>query len=475
MANRNFFSDVRSLPGSFWYLNIIQMLEKFAYGAVLLQLPVYLSQKDAVGGLHWDQSVKGWIFLSWALVQNLTPLFAGGYADRIGYKKALFLSFLFVTAGYFLFGAASDVWLFAAGAVILGLGLGVFKPTLQASISSQIAGSNESLGWGIYFMLYNFAVFLSGFFSVWMKSFSWQHVFWGSAAVFSMNFLLLFFFPAVKRSKNQQIENKEVVKEIFRGLFERKVLWFVLIMSGFAFIFMQFYETYSNFLVDWSDTSPLVNALSLPEMFTMKLPTGTMVAYEWMINLNSVLIILFVAGLSWLMARIPTVKAIIAGMILCTCGMAALGSSTLWYAAAGGIVIYTFGEMIVNPRFTEYLSMMAPTGSKARYMSYLNISFAFGFAGGALSGGYFYRHLGEKAVMAADYLQNHGFSGAIDPSSAFLKMTEMTGLSPQQANTLLWESYHPWQVWIPFIAVGIATVTGLLLYYRKFSQEPSAF
>jgi proton-dependent oligopeptide transporter, POT family len=469
MFGNTFFSDLKKLPAAFWYLNLFQMLEKFAYWSVLLQLPIYISQKDVPGGLHWEQSVKGWIFLSWALVQNLTPVFIGGFADKLGYRKSLFFSFIFVASGYFIFGAVRDVYFFTAGAIILGFGLGIFKPVLQASISLKLKDCNESLGWGIYFMLYNAAVMLCVFASVYLKSLSWQMVFWGSAGVFSINFLLLLFAPKISPDIINQKSNSKVIKEIFTGLFERKVLYFVLIMSGFAFIFMQFYETYSNFIVDWVDTSFLVNTLSLPDMFTMKTSLGTMVSYEWIINLNPILIILFVALLSWMFSKFVPIKTIIIGMILCTSGFALLGFSTMWLTAIAGVIIYTFGEMTVNPKFTEYLSKLSTPENKARYLSYLNISLALGFGAGAISGGYLYRHLGEKAAMAADYLTKNGFTGKVEMSDAFTTLVNYTGKTALETNQYLWEIYHPYFAWFPFIVVGVLTIIGLIAYNRKFS------
>ena len=69
------------------------MFEKMAYVVVLLQLPIYLAQKDVAGGMYLDQSAKGFIFFGWAIVQRLTPFFTGGFTDRIGYKKTLKITY----------------------------------------------------------------------------------------------------------------------------------------------------------------------------------------------------------------------------------------------------------------------------------------------------------------------------------------------------------------------------------------------
>nr|HPI21255.1 MFS transporter [Candidatus Kapabacteria bacterium] len=63
-----------------------------AYWALLIQLPIYIAQKDMAGGLQWEQTTKGIIFFWWAIVQNLVPIFAGGFADRYGRKNFLLVS-----------------------------------------------------------------------------------------------------------------------------------------------------------------------------------------------------------------------------------------------------------------------------------------------------------------------------------------------------------------------------------------------
>ena len=73
MQKDTFFNTIKSFSGQFWVLNILQMIEKLAYWIVLLQMPVYIAQKNAEGGLLWGQETKGIIFFWWAAVQNLSP------------------------------------------------------------------------------------------------------------------------------------------------------------------------------------------------------------------------------------------------------------------------------------------------------------------------------------------------------------------------------------------------------------------
>ncbi|MBE2190064.1 MAG: hypothetical protein IAE98_11400, partial [Candidatus Kapabacteria bacterium] len=70
---QNIFTQISSFSKEFWLLNLIQMIERLAYSSLVLQMAIYISQKDITGGLHWEHTTKGMIFFVWALVQNLIP------------------------------------------------------------------------------------------------------------------------------------------------------------------------------------------------------------------------------------------------------------------------------------------------------------------------------------------------------------------------------------------------------------------
>lgn len=107
------------------------MLEIFAYQIVVLQMSIYISQDDVAGGLNWNHSIKALIFFFWAIVQRLTPILFGSFADKKGYKITLLTSYIFIIAGYWFMGTQRDFYPFLFGTVILGFGSGMFKPALQ--------------------------------------------------------------------------------------------------------------------------------------------------------------------------------------------------------------------------------------------------------------------------------------------------------------------------------------------------------
>ncbi len=468
MKTRNFFNQLKSFPQTFWTLNLLQTLEKMAYVVVLLQMPIYIAQKDVAGGMYLDQTLKGVIFFVWAMVQRITPVFTGGYADKLGYRKTLFFSFFVITISYIILGFAGEFWIFMAGVLFLGFGSGVFLPPLQAALSGTMNSKNESLGWGVYFMFLNLGVFFAPIISKSLKEIDWIWVFYGSALIFSLNFIILLFVRDIKKSETARYAPPSpIIKNIARNFLDAGVAPFILLMSGFVMIYMQFYETFPNFFVDWVNTSDFVETFNIPSIATVETSRGVMFSYEWIRNLNSGLIILAVAPISWLAAKIHRGAALTTGCLIATAGLLLCGSSMDGFVVMGGVMVYTLGELIVNPKFVEQINCLAKKGQKALYMSYLNISFAIGLGGGALLGGYIYKEFGEKANLAAKYLAERYGIDSIPLTQSFDKLMKTTGLSAGEATELLWRTYTPYLLWTPFAAVGVIAAIGLFAYFKR--------
>lgn len=463
--------QIKSFPKTFWLLNFLQMFEKMAYVVVLIQMPIYIAQKDVVAGMYLSQSLKGMIFFVWAVVQRLTPIFVGGYIDKVGYKKSLYASFIVVTTSYLILGLQHNFYIFLFGILLLGFGSGIFLPALQAALSFTMNKKNESTGWGIYFMLLNLGVFVASPVSKLLKNISWNTVFFGSAVIFLLNFIILFFIKDVKLQVVRKMFSSQVIKTSIKNFFKKEILYFILIMSGFVIIYMQFYETFPNFFVDWINTASIVSKLHLPDILISHTARGNMLSYEWIRTINSGLIILAIVPISWLTSKLFRLNALMIGFILASIGLMLCGISMFGTISILGIIIYTFGEIITNPKFVEQLNSISPRNEKASYLSYLNISFAIGLGGGALLGGFIYQHFGEKAGLALKYLSTHYKINNIDLTQTFAKLQEITGMNASQTTELLWNTYHPYMIWLPFVSIGLLSVFCLFLYSKKYFEK----
>ena len=81
------FAQLGQMPQAFWMVNVMEMIERLAYYGVRVVVPIYIAQADEPGGLHFSMAQKGLIYACWAAVQAGVPVFSGGFADRLGYRR----------------------------------------------------------------------------------------------------------------------------------------------------------------------------------------------------------------------------------------------------------------------------------------------------------------------------------------------------------------------------------------------------
>lgn len=459
---------IKSLNREFWILGLAQIIEKIAWRTTLIVLPIYISQKDVPGGLHWDHALKGLIYFWWAILQNITPVLSGGFADAYGRRRTLFVSLPLIIGGYLLIATQTEFTPFVMGVLLLGFGSGIFKPALQGSVASSLNTTNSAIGWGVYILLVNIASFVGPPYAKFLGNISWPAVFYGSAALFTLNF----FFVALLKSDGppKKILPNIIFRKIFKSLFKKEIILFVLIMSGFTVVYLQFYETMPNFIYDWVNSTTL--AAYLPDWLTISAPMGRVIDYKWYYNLNSGFIVLFVIFMSWYFNKQKMVKTLMIGVFLATFGLFLAGFTMSAIATIAGFIIYTFGEMITNPKFTEFFGRIAPDEDKSLYLSYLNISWAIGLAGGSLLGGFIYREMGEKSGFAMDYIsQKFPATEAITHQNAMEILCELTNMTHLEVTRMLWDIYDPWKLWIPFAVIGLISIYGLFIYRKRILDK----
>ena len=116
--------------------------------------------------------------------------------------------------------------------------------------------------------------------------------------------------------------------------------------------------------------------------------------------------------IAWLFSKRNKLITLMIGVAIATAGLFISGYSMDGYYLIGGVMIYSLGEMITNPKITDYMGGLAPKAEKGLYMSYISISFTIGLAGGGLLGGFLYKVMGEKSGFAIRYIRdNFGIEG----------------------------------------------------------------
>jgi dipeptide/tripeptide permease len=290
-------------------------------------------------------------------------------------------------------------------------------------------------------------------------------VFYGCAALVSINLLWLLSYPEVDSGAKRSTNAREVMLFTVRNLLQTRLLIFMLIASVFWAVLNQLWDMLPNFIVDWVDSAVL--ARHLPGfLLSRDTSRGPQLAQEWVINLNPFLIIILVVPLSWYVnQRMRRLTAIFFGCLITGLGIYLAGASRSIFLCLAGIATFSIGEMLCSPKMAEYLGVIAPRDQKGLYMGYANVPLAIGWGYGSFLSGQIYESAGEKAGLALRYMSEVLRMQILpDRSQAFAALTGMLDQTPTQVTRLLWDTYNPSQVWTPFVLAGLLAAAALLVF-----------
>jgi proton-dependent oligopeptide transporter, POT family len=460
-----FLDTVKTFPRSFWMGCTIEMWERLAWYGLRVVLPIYIMQADEPGGLHFTSAQKGTIYGVWALVQSLIPMISGGFADRYGYKKVLAAYVTINCTAFIMMANVRSYPMFFASCLLLGFGTALFKPAIQGTLAQSLNPKNSSVGWGFFYWLVNVGGMIGPFFANFQRGHGWQWVFYGCAAVTSLNYLMLFTYPNVESGADQTKSMGRTAIDTLKNLLDFR-LWIVIaIFSGFWMMLYQLWDFMPNFYADWVESSALSGVL--PSSWIHQTNRGPQLLQEYALNINSFMIVAFVVLMSHLVRKVRVLTAMTAGVLIATLGTFMLGTSPNIFIVLFGIVLFSLGEMLTGPKKTEYFALIAPKGKKALYLGYLNIPIAIGQGLGAFISGAYYGKHGEKATLAIQYLNEHtDYRGAVDRKNSFDTLVKVLGQDGKAVNQLLWDTYHPYTIWYIFSAIGVCSLVGMLVFSR---------
>ncbi|MEZ4250107.1 MAG: MFS transporter [Polyangiales bacterium] len=480
-------TPIARLSRAFWMLCTMEMWERLAYYGVRVVAPIYIMQADEPGGLHFSASDKATIYAYWFVVQSILPTFTGGLADRYGYKNTLAFSITLKVLGYVLMATQRSFWGFFLGTMVLAAGTAQFKPGIQGSIAQHLDEKSGSKGWGIFYWLVNVGAVIGPPFAGWLHGFGWDVVFYGCAAIVSLNYLMLFTYEEKRHEKKDLRSPAKVLVDTLRDFLDWRLLTFLLLMSGFWLMMYQLWDLHPNFLTDWVYSGAIADTIPMPDAWVETKNGIVQVKQENLLNLNAALIVLFVIPVSALVAKMRTLSAMLGGMVVATIGIVVSGVTQIGWVFLLGVVFFSFGEMLTGPKKNQYLAAIAPADKRGQYLGYVNIPAGLGGYVGSMLAGHLYGNYGEKATLALRYLAENttylssrgaSWNGEVDTlekafepfeisrSNAFDTLMVELQKSGSEATDLLWNTYQPYQVWYAFAAIGVVSILGLFLFNR---------
>ena len=248
----------KKFPKTFWVANSIELFERWAWYGFFMLFANYLTGSSDLGGLELSQAEKGHIMGIGTAFLYFLPILTGSIADKYGYKKVLFASFIIYTTAFIALPMFDSFWGVFAIFLYLAVGAALFKPVISAAITKTTTDETASIGFGIFYMMVNIGAFIGPMVTLLFKDAGYSFVFYISAGIVALNFILLFFYKEPERVvtiESLGASLKNVFVNIGQVLKDKKFVVFLFIVAGFWTMYNQLFFTLPVFIAQWVDTS----------------------------------------------------------------------------------------------------------------------------------------------------------------------------------------------------------------------------
>ncbi len=481
------WASLASLSYVFWIVGGMEMIERLAYYGVRAVATIYATRAESEGGLGVTMATFGLLLGSWNLVQSLVPIFTGGLSDRYGYKETIFTSTVLKCFGYLVMAWFGTYWGFFAGAMFLALGTAIFKPGIQGTLIKSSTRENSSMAWGVFYQTVNIGGWIGPLIALQMRHMSWSYVFYTNAAFICLNFLLLLTYKEpgkeerlARRAKVKSGEVKEssLVMESLKELRKAHLWVYLVIFAVWWFMFPMMWDVLPKYIDDWIDTSVIVTALFGPDgtqnpflHFVMGMnESGKWIEPEGIVNINAFLIMLTCFLFAALSAKMRATTSLLVGTVLVIVALVVFGLYNVAWFCVAGMAIFSVGEMLASPKYSEFLGNIAPPDKKAMWIGFSQAPILLGWTIEGFVGPKLYHMFSSKDVFSRELLVEKG----MDPSmvseenlpigEAFNKLVEFTGDTPQALTRAMFDSHNVGLTWYVFAVVGVFSAIMIYSY-----------
>jgi len=368
----------------FWVANITEIFERLSYYAAFASLPRYLHEGLKLSVVQ-STTLAG---LFGGAVWILAP-FGGTTADRLGFRRALSLAYLILSGSYFLLGSFNAPWLgplrnnmplVALATIILILpafGIALVKPSVVGTTARASKENVRSIGYSIYYTMVNIGGAAGPLVASWVhERMNVENVFRVAAlSVFAMFFIVLIFFKEPRSANDSPTASVgQAIKNFGTVISDFRFMLFLVIFSGYWIVYWQEFIILPLYVHNYiSPTADTEGMLSTGPIMVIALTVAVSLLTQKMRAFRAVALGTLVSSLAWIFLIVHP-------------------SVIMAYATLVGIAL---GEIILSPRYYEYVSRLAPPGQQGTYLGFAFLPIGIGSIFGGTFGGSLVHYFGE--------------------------------------------------------------------------------
>ena len=421
------FHEIRTgFERPFWVANISEIFERLAYYGAFASLALYLQER-----LNFSTEQTGTLTGIFGGMVWFLAIFGGATADRLGFRRALSIAYLILSVAYFLIGSIAAPWLAPVrNAVPLGLFVGVIlilpalgialvKPCVVGTTARASKENVRSIGYSIYYTLVNIGGAAGPLYAGWAhEHLGVENVYRVAAlSVFAMFFFVLLFFREPRKpgdapppSVSTVVRNfctvlgnyRLVLTALFLAIVLRvalfvypqlpapwwiwavlfvamlagmsRFMWFLIIFTGYWIVFWQQYISLPGYIHNYINSQRNVESILVTDGLT---------------------VICLTLVVNFMTRKIPAFQAVILGTLITSLAWLILAFRPTVWGAILSLFVLALGEITQQPRYYEYIALLAPPGQQGTYMGFAFLPIGIGSLIGGWFGGTLVHHFGE--------------------------------------------------------------------------------
>ena len=346
----SYFSTFNGLSKEVWWLSLITLINR-AGTMVIPFLSLYLTQS-----LDFSLSDVGWIMALFGLGSVIGSWLGGKLTDRIGYYKVMVISLLASGVSFILLQYITTFIGFCVGVLVLMAIADMFRPAMFVALSSYSKPENRTRSITLIRLAINLG-FSAGpaLGGLIIFTLSYGGLFWiDGITCFIAGMLLL---KILNPRKAKVIEQVKVVNPA--EAYTDKA--FMILLIGMTLFGLAFFQLLSTLPLFYKDVHHLTEA-----------------EIGLLLGLNGFLIFIFEMPLiKWLESSKNSMsKLILIGVLLTAMSFIVINLTGWIGVLVIGMVLMSFGEMIVFPFSNSLALNRSAKGNQGQYMAYYSISFS---------------------------------------------------------------------------------------------------
>jgi predicted MFS family arabinose efflux permease len=381
----NPWHGVKGLPRGMWVLFAATLINRT--GTMFLPFLVLYQTRH----LGFTVAAAGRTLAIYGLGALVAAPLAGRLCDRFGATRVMKASLLATGVSLLVFPLWKSTFAVSFAALAVALVNEGFRPASLAIVSSLVAPERRRAAFSLSRLAINLGMSVGPAAGGFLAAYSFPALFAVNGTTSLLAFLTLLLFPiheaeeahAASRAGAAAASAAEGAGEIRprAALADPVLLYFLLAMIPVGIVFFQHEAAMALFLV---------RDLGMKES-----------VYGLLFTLNTVLIVLLEVPLNTAMSHWPHRRSLALGSLLVGAGFGVFGLSHGLTGVTVGVVIWTFGEMVLIPSMSAYAADIAPANRRGAYMGLYSMAFNLAFAVGPWLGTEILQRAGSRVLWAA--------------------------------------------------------------------------